>query len=501
VQKKTPCVAINKLSVSFQGTKALDSLDVSIMPFEHTVFMGPNGSGKSTLLRVIAGELFPDSDGGTRVWHTPEGETTSPIIARQYISLVSYGQLERYLQQRWNLTGELLIVTGYYNTPLLYQEPTEIQRQEVQALATRLGLEDLLSRPIVSLRPAQLSMLLLARACITKPAMLLLDEFTDNLVDADHACVLAMLMELCQTTTLLAASHRTDTLPPCFTRKLLMEDGRFVGASTAHVVRASPDLSVEFMKEDLPNALSEVPLLFDIQNACVRIDETAVLFDLSWRMHHGEQWLIVGGHGSGKSSFLRLIMGELCAALGGSITRYHAPDKPKSLVDSGECVTGTQMVLREEICRAIHFVSATLQATYAYVVTGAELVASGIDNTIGLYRVITNAEWEQVHAWMQRFKVEHLANRTLDAMSTGQKRRLMLARALIGSPTVVLCDEPFTGLDAAARESLQALFIEHMQAGTHFIISVRDAHDLPTSFTHALVLDKGRIVQQGPITR
>ncbi len=505
--KQQAFVELFNISKSFEGKKVLTDIELTLFHKEHALFTGPNGSGKSTLLKIIAGELFPDNPKNLKkqiLWHTKEETSDSPIIAKRHIALVSYSQLEHVLQQAWRLDGEQLILTGIYNTPLLYRNPTKKQRAEAQEVAKNLGLSHLLSKKIAKIRPKELFLLLFARAIIRKPAVLLLDELTDNFTEEEHKKVFTALTELAKNTSLIAASHRVDSLPPCFVHHYTLDEGLLTKKDSLlenqdekaqAIYLETKSLAKKFEKKS-----TDKPLLLELEKASVIIDEKAVLQKLSWQMRAGEQWLISGNAGSGKSLFLRTLAGELPVALGGLFKRFAALDPAILQQKSSQKTQSEILSLRKEWANHIHFVSDSLQVSYPYALNGLELVASGLHNTIGLYKKVTEEEYELAQKSLLRFGIAYLENRTLSTMSTGQKRRLVLARAFVAKPSLLLCDDPFTGLDVAFRDILQDMFQERTRLGLHTIVSSRDGQNIPEFISHLCILEKGRIVEQGFLT-
>ncbi len=125
--------------------------------------------------------------------------------------------------------------------------------------------------------------------------------------------------------------------------------------------------------------------------------------------------------------------------------------------------------------------------------TGAELVFSGIDNTVGIYRTASNTEKAQVHKLLCDLHLAFLADRPIRSCSTGELRRLLLARALAGDPDLLLLDEPFSGLDATSRLEFASLFEQLAQQGIQLVMVTHHETDLIPAITHVLELAQGRI--------
>jgi molybdate transport system ATP-binding protein len=489
-------VTLRRARVTLGGNLALDQVDFTLREGEHTVIQGRNGSGKSTLVRLIRGEMTPDQrDGGEVVWHTPEGPETFAAIGQRMTALVSTAQFENYMGKGWRINGETLLLTGFSDTPLLYAQPPAAQREAVRALAAQFGITGLLERELPSLSHGQIRILLLARACVRKPKILLLDEFTDGLDVQVRGRVNAILEKIAVRSTILAVAHRTDTLPECIVRSVRMEHGR-IRADCPRRIESPSRGGVITDGAAAPGLAPCEPLrkadglpLVAITNADVYVDATPVLRGINWRIGRGEHWAVIGHNGAGKSTLLRLICGMENVAHGGSIHRR--------LPGQGEGV----IVDMERMRRGIGIVSDRIQATYWYDLTGENLVFSGFERSVGLFREPDAAERGQAYAWMERLGVRHLADRRMRAVSTGQLRRLMLARALVGNPDLVLLDEPCSGLDPDARAALLRLLNELAVSGVHCVLVTHHEADIFPAITHVAYLENGRMVRQGALTR
>ena len=454
-------------------------LDWDVRRGEHTAIVGRNGAGKSTLLRLLRGELWLDAprsskdrQGGTIHWHTAQGAEDAPLAGREMAALVSAAQQEVYVRQAWDMSGEDLLATGFADSPLLYSAPQAAQRKAVREAAQELDITALLPRAVNTLSQGQLRILLLGRALVRRPALLLLDEYLDGLDAAARKTVLTALERVSAHTTVLMTAHREDSIPAWVRRRLHLEGGLLQEKSVAPVSPVPPDPCIPAVVEvaapscaapqEIP--LTSTPPLVVLDKATVYIDRTPVLRHICWTWRQGEHWRIHGGNGAGKSTLLRLLAGDEYPALGGSIARH--------LPRNGGTVTDL-----ESVRRGIRLVSDQLQACYAYDLTGLELVLSGFDNVVGLYRKNTAQEEEEALHWLRFFQVLPLARRRISTLSTGQMRRLLLARALVGGPDILLLDEPCSGLDSATRRQLLELLQAVTAQGVHLALVSHHSSD------------------------
>lgn len=466
---------LDNVSVSLAGRRILHDLNWRWRAGESWAVLGANGSGKSTFLRLVAGELHPDPvEGGRRTYGLNGELSTSAVGVREHIAFVSPEQQERYLNIEWVRTGRDVLLTGFHQTDYLYQRLTAEQQAAAEQLAEELRLGPLLRRDVQTLSQGEFRRLLIARALLGKPRVLLLDEFTDGLDDTIRAQLLAAVQRAAEAgTSVLLATHREDELLPALRRRLVLDEGRVAPTTGRARLRRAPyraqrgEHSEHFCQapdgarvaradsvgkhgstESRPT--SGMDFLFRLRNVSVYLDRKPVLRNLNWEMRPGEHWAITGPNGSGKSTFLKLLLGELHPAVGGSIQRF------------GE----TRRHTLWEIRARVGYVGPDLQTAYRDDLTAREVVASGYFASIGLLDAVTRAQWRRADEVLTQLSLDGLARENFLRLSYGQRRRVLLARALVHRPKVLLLDEPLDGLDEASlarmRDHLLALGQERL---------------------------------------
>ena len=230
------------------------------------------------------------------------------------------------------------------------------------------------------------------------------------------------------------------------------------------------------------------PPLISLENVDAALDGRTVLRALNWRLRRGESWAVLGGNGTGKSTFLKLIRGEIAPAPGGG-RRVFAFD-------------GDEQTTAVGVQEKMPLVSPEFQERYLRMEwsrTAGEVVESGIGGGDYLYRRATKAERERAGESVRLLGIQPLLQRNIQELSTGELRKVLIARALAAAPRVLVCDELCDGLDATSRAALLTALGRIARAGTQLIFTTHRAEELIPAITHHLVLRDGRIVGQGPV--
>lgn len=476
-----PLVSISDLRLFTPGDKTrkivLTNLDWKIAQGGHCAVFGPNGSGKSMLLRLLHGRLWPAS--GTISWLGKTGLDPSPITGQAISSLVSPAMQEEFQRLAWQCSGRIFIERLYLNS-------TQTQ-PDLDDLAGLLKCADLLSRPVNELSQGELRILMLTGALIRKPKLLLLDESLEGL-DQEHRKLFHMaLKKYARFGTVVMTTHRPDEVPDWVKKYYRLESGSLTKQGIPK--RNHPIHNILSPKSD-PGAHES---LIDVSNASVYIDRKKILKNIDWKMRPGEQWLISGDNGSGKSTFLRLLAGLENVAAGGSI-RYSLEDGAHASLD--------------QVRRRIILVSDLGQALYSYDLSVLDLLCSGFDNSIGIYRRFSMEEIARARNLLQKFFPaefsDEFMSRPMRSLSSGQLRRLFLARGTIASPRILLLDEPLSGLDEQARDAYGKILEKMLhpgetgRPGMQVVFVSHNPGDAPGCINRWGRLENGRMIIANP---
>lgn len=202
-----------------------------------------------------------------------------------------------------------------------------------------------------------------------------------------------------------------------------------------------------------------------------------ILHDVDLRITAGEMVALLGANGSGKSTLLRAVVGVLP-------------------LESGSAELFGQGVRRAGVHDRVGYVPQDSADAGSIPATARESVASGL---------LTSRSWRprardgRVMDALASVGLSDLADRPITRMSGGQRRRVMLARALVRDPEFLVLDEPFSGVDLATQQLITTLFRELTARGTTILVVLHETGMLERDITRAVVLDHGRVVHDGNV--
>jgi iron complex transport system ATP-binding protein len=228
------------------------------------------------------------------------------------------------------------------------------------------------------------------------------------------------------------------------------------------------------------------PPLLEFENVTMIRGGTRVLDGLSFRVEVGENVAILGPNGSGKSSLLKLLTRELYPAGNGRASSLR--------------ILGRESWNLFDLRRHLGIVSTDLQVDFARDCSGWEAVVSGFFSSVGLWKChrVTPAMEKKGWSVFDRLEIEALADRPMNAMSTGEARRVLIGRALIHDPEALVLDEPTTSLDLRALREFRATLRNLVRRGTSVILVTHALEELIPEVTRVLLLREGRLFKDGP---
>lgn len=219
-----------------------------------------------------------------------------------------------------------------------------------------------------------------------------------------------------------------------------------------------------------------------IEGLTVRFGGLTALNKVSLSVPRGQIRAIIGPNGAGKSTLLRLAVGDEQSMPGGRVSRLGLGERASVW----------------EVKARVGLVTPELQARFRADIPAEEVVASGFTSSVGIDFDPTPLQRRRAAAAMRQVGASRLAGRRIHSLSYGEMRRLLLARALVRRPQLLVLDEPMNGLDPAARAWLAQVLSRLVHRGATLVMSTHHRSELPAGVTHELELREGRVAYRGP---
>lgn len=455
--------------------------------------VGPNGAGKTTLAKAIAG-LLPVVKGNI---HYPGFSETFPASVISYVASDDRRKLwrmERDLDFGRSFSGrfgETTLVRDWLDA-VPGKRPAAMDKDDVQIVKT-LRLGRLLDKPVTALSTGEMSRVLLGRELYRHPKLLILDEPFDGIDGAGRNELREILDRMAVSgLPMILITHRSEEMLAATTHVLTVENGNVLRSEPAG--RSQSDAENHcvppFSCGEPPNpfsaknrakiSLSSEPMI-EMDAVTVRYGETIVLDQIDWTVRKGEHWAVVGPSGAGKSTLLKLITGD-CLQVYANRIRLFGRDR------------GREQTLWE-IRRHLGVVNHELSAGYQKPMTAFDVVCSGFFDSIGLYRHCDAAQVQTARQWMDRLDISALSRMPFNHLSRGQRQIILITRAIVKSPRLLILDEPCAGLDPENRKTILRLIAFILcQGSTGVIFVTHHGEEIPANMTHRLMLRHGTVV-------
>ena len=437
-------------------------------------FVGRNGSGKSILAKALAGD---------------QTILSGKVINRfKSIAHISFEYLQKIIDDEWKRNNTDMLSDKEDDTGLTTSEIIQEYNQDqtlCENLALQFGIAHLLNRRFKYLSTGETRKTLICRTLMSKPELLILDEPFDGLDVASRANLAEILSQLSkQNITIVMVLNRFNEIPLFVKYIGLLANCQLLKYGTKDTIL--DDVAVKQLAnlEHLSNFTLpdpgeiSVPLPNDLDriilnNGFVQYDGKAIINGLSWQVRANENWQIIGPNGAGKSTLLSLITGDHPQGYSNDLTLFGRRR------GSGETIW--------DIKRHIGYVSSSFHLDYRISLSVENVLASGYFDSIGLYQAPSDKQLKLVKQWLQLLDLTELAEKPFQSLSWGLQRLVLIARALVKHPTLLILDEPLQGLDYLNRELVKSWIDNLIDRGnTQLLFVSHHTEDAPKCITHRL---------------
>lgn len=489
-------IQLNRATISFDDRFTLSEVDWIIEPHQHWVITGTNGSGKSALAAALAGVGKIEAGSVQGLPHN--------------VGLVSFeAQAELIAKELKKDDADIMDVISL-GTPVSEMIFEQCQDPELASeLVEKFGLTKLLDRAFRKLSTGETRKVMLIRALSSKPDLLILDEPFDGL-DVDTLAMLqAHLASIIDTVPMVMVLNRFDEMPDFITHVAYLDKAhgdqerlekkrrdkkRGDGGRLAFTVDRQDEAAFNELYQllhlkttdlSLPEAdpASKLPALdpsqplVKLNQATIQYGDSVIVDKLDWTIEQGQHWQLSGPNGSGKTCVLSLITGDHPQCYTNDIFVFGFQR------GNGESIW--------QIKQFIGYVSTALQWEYRVSTSCKNVIISGFYDSIGVYTKATDHQKKIADQWLELLGMQERADQPFNKLSYGDQRLLLIARAMVKHPPLLILDEPCLGLDDMNRQLVLAL-IEKICAGKETTVLYVNHHteDKINEIDNHLALEK-----------
>ncbi|MFI3247516.1 MAG: ATP-binding cassette domain-containing protein [Rikenellaceae bacterium] len=457
---------------------------------EQVAIIGGNGAGKSILVGVMTG-AHPLIDGAGVRYNFGEDAPSQRVfdnikyIAFRDSTAASGGADSGYFyQQRWNSTT-------LEDSPCVCDElPTGGDPALRKSLFELFAIDRIYDKRLVLLSSGEMRKFQITKALLSVPQLLIMDNPFIGLDAQTRDTLHLLLADLAKlrSVQIVVVLSKTDDIPRFLTHVIEVEDRHCKPKCTLseYYERREP-IPQNILSEELRQAIADMPydatrrpdseMVAQLRGVSIKYGERTILKSLDWSVKRGEKWALSGENGAGKSTLLSLVCADNPQGYACDIALF-GRDR-----GTGESIW--------DIKRHIGYVSPEMHRAYLLPKPVLEIVASGLYDTIGLNRKMQPGHAEVCRFWMKIFGIENLEERIFTQLSSGEQRLVLLARAFVKDPALLILDEPLHGLDMCNRRLVTQIIeaVSHREGKSLIIVSHYPA-ELPNTITNRIFLKR-----------
>ncbi len=460
---------------------------------EHIAIVGPNGGGKTMLVNILTGShplLMQDP-----VYDFTPSSKKSVADNIKYITFRdAYGgdnDRAYYLQQRWNQTeidDQTPTVEDKLDAAYTMTGEDNSSRQALkEKLYDTFQMRTLLDKHIILLSSGELRKLKLTETLLSQPRVLIMDNPFIGLDASTREQLKQLFANIAKENKIqiILVLSKTDDIPQFITHVVEVRDMK-VGRKMPRdlYIASQPSIPPFILSEGKAKAIINLPYnnheyhtceVAKLHHVCISYGNRTILKDLDWTVLNGERWALSGKNGTGKSTLLSLICADNPQSYACDISLFGIPR------GTGESIW--------DIKKHIGYVSPEMHRAYQKDLSAIRIVVSGLKDSVGLYTKPTKDDVSICQFWMNIFGLEGKEETSFLKLSSGEQRLVLLARAFVKDPELLILDEPLHGLDNSNRVLVKNIIDTFMQRQNKTLIMVTHyEEELPTCIDHRIKL-------------
>ena len=471
-------IIADNITVS-RGSFKLRNISFSLNDKENLAVTGASGSGKTTLAKALCGQLFLTGDLKI-IYAGNTGLLPQAVYMEQQYAIKNRSNIiDGYYQQRYNSADNDNSYTVWEELKFVSDD-----KQRIDFLLNELSITYLKNKPLLQLSSGEHKRFQLVKALLNPLQLLVLEEPFVGLDVASREKLNEILSNISNTGTkliIIVGTHHH--FPDCITHVLELEKGEQKIFTEKENFTAGHQPVVPLF-DNTPLPLFHNELNFEnailMKNVTVKYGDKIVLNNINWHVRRGERWLLKGGNGAGKSTLMSLVVADNPQAYANEVYLF---DRRRG---SGESIW--------DIKKNIGFVSPELCAFFDRSITCFDAVASGYFDRMCVCHKLSDEQINHIYDWLKSLNISDLAQKRLADISSGMQRLILLIRAFIKNPPLLIFDEPFQNLDEFQTKAFVKLVDDICaQTATTMVYITHHENEIPGGISQVLELEAGRI--------
>lgn len=480
------------LTIKQNGKTIINEISFAISDGEQWAITGPSGSGKTTILKALAGKIF--FTGNLTISDNNQELKKRIILVEQQHHFKNLSNTTNfYYQQRYNSQDSEDAVTVEEDLQKVLSKNTA-GKNELSWLTDLFDIKKLYAERLIQLSNGENKRLQIVKALLLQPAFLLLDNPFTGLDSVSRQILEDVLDKVAKKGVHVIMATTASHLPFFITNVLSLSGKGSYSASSvkpgewnkAHFINKQLFSLNKGLLHELVAGNKHIGFEFAVRmkNVTIKYDHT-ILDNITWEVRNGEKWSLSGPNGSGKSTLLSLVNADNPQAYANEIYLF---DRRRG---TGESIW--------DVKKNIGFVSPELHLHLEKGIICSDVVASGLFDTIGLFRRINEQQKLLAAKLLRLLNIQHLSGKSLFQLSDSEQRLVLLARALVKNPPLLVLDEPCQGLDNEQTALFKAIINEITLTGNKTLIYVSHyTHEIPECVTKFIRLENGKIQNHDP---
>lgn len=498
-----PKLRLEKASLLYKSTQVLKDISLELTPGESLAIIGAAGSGKTSLAKLISQSAYPTSG-------EVENSFRTVFVSQQDHFSEIAGLASTYYSKRYEFHDyeNPMTVPGFLQQ--LFKRLGNEQRSvaELELLDT-FKVRYLLDRNLMQLSNGERKRLQLIAAILEEPELLIMDQPFTGLDLAARVQLSELLRQLNKEGLSLVIICGKREIPDFIDRVVLLKDGQIALEGNPQQINASNQRNPMINSAIAVDAiLGQEPEYFEtiisMKDVNVQMRGNPILIDINWEVKQGECWALLGHNGAGKSTLLSMVTADNPQGYTNDLILFDRKrGSGESIWDIKSRIGYLSPELHLYFMRGKGVLSSvpgiSTDAKPYSTLSCLDVIISGYLDEIGTVSPSTPHQRAVAYSWLEMVRLTKLENTLFLDASLGEQRVILLLRALIKAPALLILDEPCQGMDADQIDYFKGL-LDHICSSKHItmVYVSHQADEIPECVQKVLVLEKGKVIENGP---